>query len=377
MIDSQHSEREVWYNIQSVENIDTPALVVYLDRIEANIRTVIATIGDTARLRPHAKTHKSPAVTRLLLNAGITKFKCATIAEAEMLGAAGAPDVLLAYQPVGPKAVRLVELAQRYPSTQFSCLIDSAKAAEALSIVLTQHDIELPVFIDLNAGMNRTGINPDQNAVALFEQVAKMKALKPVGLHAYDGHIVDHDLAVRVEKVQQAFAPVMQLKKSLREKGFPNITIVAGGSPTFPVHAKNGEVECSPGTFVYWDAGYQQAYPEQGFQPAALLLSRVISLPGNSLVCTDLGHKSVAAENPLPRRVHFLNADDVEFVGQSEEHLLLRNRGSRSLNIGDVLYGLPVHVCPTCALYERAFVVQGEKLIGEWKTVARDRKINV
>jgi D-threonine aldolase len=167
------------------------------------------------------------------------------------------------------------------------------------------------------------------------------------------------------------------MKEALQQKGFKDINVVVGGSPTFPIHAQRHEVECSPGTFVYWDYGYQQAFPEQPFQPAALVISRIISLPGGGLLCTDLGHKSVAAENPLQRRVRFVNAMDLEFVSQSEEHLVLKNSGPHSFSIGDILYGIPVHVCPTCALYERAYVVENGHLMGEWKTAARDRKITL
>src|ERR1700743_1648755 len=104
-----------WYSISNVDILDTPALVVYPDRVKQNIETAIGMIDDVARLRPHVKTHKSAEVTNLMLDAGITKFKCATIAEAEMLGMCGAPDVLLAYQPIGPKLQRFVQVALKYP----------------------------------------------------------------------------------------------------------------------------------------------------------------------------------------------------------------------------------------------------------------------
>src|SRR5580700_12067983 len=108
-----------WYEIENMDELDTPALVVYPERVKQNIARAIGMVGDAARLRPHVKTHKSPAVTRLMMDAGIRRFKCATIAEAEMLAVEGAPDVLLAYQPVGPKVDRLVKLIRRYPGTKF------------------------------------------------------------------------------------------------------------------------------------------------------------------------------------------------------------------------------------------------------------------
>src|SRR5580692_371114 len=120
-----------WYEIDNIDELDTPALVVYPERVGQNIARAVAMVGDAGRLRPHVKTHKSPAVTRLMLDAGIRRFKCATIAEAEMLAVAGAPDVLLAYQPVGPKVGRLLNLIEKFPATSFACLIDHPDAAVA------------------------------------------------------------------------------------------------------------------------------------------------------------------------------------------------------------------------------------------------------
>src|SRR5580692_5334007 len=108
-----------WYEIENIDELDTPALVVYPERVRQNIARAVGMVGDAGRLRPHVKTHKSPEVTQLMLDAGIQRFKCATIAEAEMLAVAGAPDVLLAYQPVGPKVGRLLQLIRQYPSTTF------------------------------------------------------------------------------------------------------------------------------------------------------------------------------------------------------------------------------------------------------------------
>jgi D-serine deaminase-like pyridoxal phosphate-dependent protein len=117
--------------------------------------------------------------------------------------------------------------------------------------------------------------------------------------------------------------------------------------------------------------------PEQDFIPAAVLLTRVISLPDDGLITTDLGHKSVAAENEISRRVFFTDDPSLKAISQSEEHLVLKNEGTRSYAVGDILYGLPYHICPTVALYERMLTVEHGKQIGEWLTIARDRKISV
>ncbi len=367
---------EEWYRVKNIDEIDSPALVVYPDRVKENIALIKLMIGDADRLRPHVKTHKSSDVTLLMLEAGISKFKCATIAEAEMLATVNAPDVLLAYQPVGPKIQRFISLIKQYPATKFSCLIDNKNAAQRIADGASEAGIIIPVFIDLNVGMNRTGTLPG-NAVDLYSFCLQLKGVEPIGLHAYDGHIVDEDLAIRTKKCDEAFALVENIKNELLQKGYEDPVIVAGGSPSFPVHARRENVECSPGTFVYWDAGYVKKYKEQPFLPAALVITRIISLPDETTLCTDLGHKSIAAENVLANRVQFLNAPELEFIGHSEEHLVLKTDKGHTYKIGDVLYGMPVHVCPTCALYERAFTVEGGVVSGEWKITARDRKIGL
>ena len=364
-----------WYRINNINEIDSPALVIYLDRVKENIVLLKSMIDDVQRLRPHVKTHKAKEAALLLMDAGINKFKCATIAEAEMLGEIKAPDVLLAYQPVGPKIERLISLIKRYPATKFFGLIDNIISAQAIAKKASDSSLSIPVYIDLNVGMNRTGISPDQKAVELYIQGSQIKGIMPVGLHVYDGHITDTEFDLREKKCNEAFASVEWVKKELVKKGFAEPVIVAGGSPSFPVHAKREKVECSPGTFIYWDAGYWEKYKEQPFLPAALVISRIISLPNETTICTDLGHKAVASENPLSNRVYFINAPEFVFIAQSEEHLIVQVNKNHHHKTAEVLYGLPVHICPTSALYERALIVEDGKVTGEWKIIARDRKI--
>jgi D-threonine aldolase len=366
-----------WYQISNIDELDSPALVVYPDRVKANIQTAVSMIDDVKRLRPHIKTSKCRETIQLMMAAGIQKFKCATIAEAETLGICQAPDVLLAYQPNGPKLQRFVAVIKKYPATKYACLTDNTAAAQQMAAAFEQQGLSVPVYIDLNVGMNRTGIAPGAGALALYEACAGMKGIVPAGIHAYDGHIRDVDFAARTKNCDLSFAAAAGFQKSIIDKGYPKPIIVMGGSPSFSVHCKKAEIECSPGTFIYWDKGYSDLCPEQGFLTAALVISRVISLPGTHTICTDLGHKSIAAENELVRRVYFLNAPDLKPIGQSEEHLVLEAGAHHAYKTGDVLYGLPIHICPTVALYERAITIENGVVSGEWTTVARDRVISV
>ncbi|AMR33292.1 threonine aldolase [Mucilaginibacter sp. PAMC 26640] len=367
----------MWYTIADTDELDTPALVVYPDRIKFNIDMVKSMIDDVDRLRPHVKTHKSPQVTKLMLQAGITKYKCATIAEGEMLAMCKAPDVLLAYQPSGPKLNRFIELIKKYPETTFSCVVDNVITAELIDSAARLNGLIVRVFIDLNVGMNRTGIVPGRDALALYVSCTKLPGIKVIGLHAYDGHIHDADIQVRMKKADDAMQAVYHLARLIEEAGLPLPVIIAGGSPTYPILAGNKRLECSPGTFAYWDRGYQMAFDEQPFLPAALIIARVISLPDTGKICIDVGHKSVSAENELAKRIYFLNAPDLVFTSQSEEHLVADAGENHTFKIGDILYGLPYHICPTIALYERALVIEEQHVKGEWLNTARDRKITI
>ena len=364
-----------WFTINDTGSLDSPALVIYPERVKANIQLAISMVGDILRLRPHIKTNKSSAAIKLMIAAGIHKFKCATIAEAELLGICGARDVLLAYQPSGPKLQRFIKVIQQYPSTEYSCITDSMSATKEQSKEFAAAGLKIPVYIDLNVGMNRTGICPDDGAIKLYSFLSTAPGISAAGLHAYDGHIRDLDMKIRTKNCDESFKLVQDLKQKLESAGFEVPFIIAGGSPTFPIHARRNGIECSPGTFIYWDKGYLTSCPEQNFLPAAVLITRIISIPVPGKVCTDLGHKSVAAENEISRRVSFLNAEDIQPVSQSEEHLVADVPSDHSYKVGDVLYGLPIHVCPTVALYERSITIENGQITGEWKHEARDRRI--
>ena len=366
-----------WYWIQSVNQLDTPALVIYPDRVRQNIALLKSMIGDVSRLRPHVKTNKSREACQLMLDAGIRKFKCATIAEAELLARINAPDVLLAYQPNTAKIHRLLSLIKTYPATQFSCLVDNTVTARQLSEQAVADGLIVPMYVDLNVGMNRTGIAPGGAVLTLYTELDQLAGVRPVGLHAYDGHLRNLDMTVRTAQCDAAFWPVQLLHDTLLARGLGSPIMVMGGSPTFPIHAKRPGVECSPGTFIYWDNGYQTGLPEQPFQPAALVVGRVISLPDSTKLCIDIGHKSVAAEGELSGRISFLNAPELVPIGQSEEHLVVEAGSGHSYAVGDVLYGLPNHICPTVALYERAYTLENGAVSGEWLTIGRDRVLSV
>lgn len=360
--------------IAGIETAASPALLVFPDRVGRNIDRMVSMVGGrTDRLRPHLKTNKMVEVTRMLLHAGIRKFKCATVAEMEMAIGAGAEDVLLAYQPVGPAVAQLRSLVERFPGTRISVLVDCPEAMQGMAKAFASSERPLSVYVDIDCGMHRTGVAPGPAARDLVRDLQASPTLAFAGLHVYDGHIRDADLEARRAAVERAFENVLAFVDASGSVGESEVSIIAGGTPTYPVHATNERVECSPGTCVFWDRGYACGLPDMEFEWAAWLLTRVVSRPGDDLLCLDLGHKAVAAENPIEKRVWFPALPDAEFVSQSEEHLVVRTAESAEWPVGSPLLGVPWHVCPTVALYDRVLVVRDGGLVGTWDIPARNR----
>jgi len=373
---TQPKIRVDWYTVTNVDQVPSPALLVYPDRVEQNIRRMIEIAGGVARLRPHMKTNKLPEVVRMQIDQGITRFKCATIAEAEVAAMCAAPDVLLAYQPVGPNVQRLVQLVKKYPATKFSALVDDEGAIVALSKAASAAGVTLDFYLDLDCGMHRTGVAPGPRAVELYRLLSSSPGLRAAGLHVYDGHIRDSEIAARTASCDAAFAQLTALRDQLVSAGLSVPAIVAGGTPTFPIHARRPGVQCSPGTSVFWDLGYETLLPDLDFTSAVLVLTRVISKPSAKILCLDLGHKAIASESPHPR-VELLGLSDARAIGHSEEHLTIETDRADEFPVGTPLYGIPWHICPTVALHQEAVVIRNGRAEERWQVVGRARTITV
>jgi D-threonine aldolase len=367
------------YAVQDTASVFSPALVFYKDLIRRNIAEAVRIAGEPARLRPHVKTHKTPEIVRLCLEAGITKHKCATLAEAEMLAACGAPDVFLAYPLVGPNCGRFARLARAYPATRFAVTCDHAASAEALSRAVTGEGQTVDVLLELDVGHHRTGLAAGPAAVAVYEQLGRLPGLRPGGIHAYDGHNNQESFGERQAAVRGLLDPVLGLRRKLEEKGLPVPRLVAGGTPTFPVYAglDIAGLECSPGTLILHDHGYGTRFPDlAGFTPAALILTRVVSRPTPSRVTFDVGTKAVASDPPAGKRLALIDVPDYEPVIHNEEHFTVETSAAERFAPGTEVFAMPTHVCPSVALYRRAHVVEGGRLTGTWEIVGRDRILN-
>lgn len=364
-----------WYQIDNEAEVASPALLIYPERIDENLGRMVVAAGGVHRLRPHVKTHKLAEVLDLSFRHGITRYKAATIAEAELVAAAGG-DVLLAHPAVGPAATRLATVAQRYPQAVVRAVADSVVGLADLSRAACQAGIRLDTLLDLNVGMDRTGVIPGPAAVRLAAEIAEAPGLTFGGLHAYDGHLHEPDHALLVRQVEAAFTPVWQLRADLQTAGLPVPRVVAGGTPTAFILAQQPDVEVSPGTTVLWDCGQPIVSPDLDYLHAAVLLTRVISKPTPTRLCLDLGHKAIASEMPHPRLLIF-GLEEATFPLHNEEHLVVETPQADQIPVGTVLYCLPRHVCPTVALHEEAVVVRDGRADERWQVVARKRRITI
>jgi len=362
----------MWFRPENESSIATPCILLYPDRIEENIRRMIHRAGGAGRLRPHVKTHKIAEVIALQLNAGIERYKCATLSEVAIVADAGGTDILLAYPLLGPGIKMWFDLMNRFPESSLSVTVDSEAALEQLEVFASEKEEVVDVFVDIDNGMHRTGIEVHR-AQPLITSIVKSPNLNFRGLHIYDGHIHEEDPSERKIHCDRDFESVSALVNQLEQQGIEVEEMACGGTPTFPIHALHPGRTLCPGTPLLWDAGYERAIPDLDFLPAAVVAGRVISKPMGQ-ICLDLGYKSIASEMAHPR-LHFLEHEMNELANHSEEHLVYKSSEAKQLRVGDIVYALPSHICPTMALHEQVYVVREQVVKETWKVVARKRTI--
>lgn len=364
-----------------LDELPSPALLFRQSIVDQNLDRMVTIAGEAKRLRPHVKTHKCPNIIARHITRAITKFKCATIAEAEMVARNGASSVLLAKQAVGPDIARLSQLVQTYPETEFLSIVDNPATLKETAGHFHQSGRSIALLVDIDCGMGRSGIRPGNELVSLYHLLASTPGIEPGGFHVYDGHLHDPDLAIRQQGCQAAIKPVLELRTQLEADGLSVPRIIAGGSPTFAVHAQNQDIadiaELSPGTTVLWDKGYGKSFPDLPFEPAAFVMTRVISCLSPERICVDLGHKAISADKPQPR-VYFPRIPDAVMETHSEEHLVIKSSGCQEFRPGDRLIGIPRHICPTVSLYDHASILSDDdEIIGRWPIEARARRLSI
>lgn len=357
-----------------VEALDTPALIVDLERLEGNIARWAAFARQAGvRLRPHGKTHKCVEIARRQLDAGAVGVTLAKIGEAEVMASSGVQDIFLAYEVIGgPKLARLQALAR---TARIRVGVDSVDGADALDGAAREAGLTLDVLVEVDTGLGRCGVAPGPALQALATHVARLRGLRMVGIFTYRGYRPDLEAAGREEgeiMVREA--------DRLRRGGIDIEEISVGSTPTGRSAGRvSGVTEIRPGTYVFNDAMQVRWGSATADECALTVLARVISRPSKDVAILDAGSKVLTAEHgPYSSRGESHGAirgyPDCQIDRLWEEHGRVQlTDDARRLEIGDLVEVIPSHVCPTVNLAEWLVCVKGGHVVDTWAVAARAR----
>ncbi len=365
------------HRVADVENVLTPALVVYPEIVASNIAATLHVLGGNAdRWRAHIKTAKLAYTLRMLLERGVRNFKCATTLELLVACRSGAADVLLAYPVVGANARRAREIADQFRDVRISVL------AENEAQVRQWQGSALGVFLDINPGMNRTGVEQsDENKIVGLARAAGGAGVEFRGLHYYDGQYAAMDERERTAGTHAGYDRLLEVVSGIERSGLSVPEVITAGTPTFPCSIayegfRDGGFlhRVSPGTVVYNDASSLAELPSYGYAPAALVLTRVVSRPHDGIITCDAGHKAVSADAGVPTCL-VAGHPELTPLGPSEEHLPMAVKaGVAGPQVGEALYLIPRHVCPTVNNFDCALLVRDGHIESVETVTARGRE---
>jgi D-serine deaminase-like pyridoxal phosphate-dependent protein len=365
------------YRVSGVEDVLTPALVVYPEFIASNIERTLALLGgDADRWRVHSKTAKLGHTLRMLVERGVRNFKCATTLELLVACQQGAADVLLAYPSIGANALRAREIADQFPEVRISVLAENDER------VRQWRGSRVGILLDINPGMNRTGIEQSHgDKVLALARAVSDAGLEFRGLHYYDGQYGGLEERERTVAAHRGYDSLLKLVGEIEGSGVPVPEVITAGSPTLPCslayEAFRGRAfvhRVSPGTIVYCDATILTQLPsEYGYRPAVLVLARVVSRPRAGIVTCDAGHKAVS-DAGVPTCV-VVGHPELTPLSPSEEHLpMALAEGAAGPQVGEALCLLPRHVCPTVNYFDSALLVRDGQIESVENVSARGRE---
>jgi D-serine deaminase-like pyridoxal phosphate-dependent protein len=365
------------FRVAEAARVLTPALLIDRDRVQHNIATTLDLLGgDANRWRPHVKTAKLGYVMRMLVDAGVRQFKCATSLELSVACQAGADDVLVAYPLIGANAARVRQIAERQQSVGISVLVEHE------SQIAQWQGTSVSLFVDVNPGMNRTGVpEGDTKTILSLAQSIASSGLQFRGLHYYDGHLSKYGIAERSTQAHGGYERLINIVDTLATLGIEVPEVITAGTPAFPCSLSFPRFSnarfihrVSPGTVVYCDATSLAQLPEFAYLPAVVVMTRVVSHPAPGMITCDAGHKTVSADAGVPTCI-VLGHPALGPLAPSEEHLPMRVADGATLpGIGELLYLVPRHVCPSVNNFDDALILSGGNLIAVEPVSARGRE---
>jgi 3-hydroxy-D-aspartate aldolase len=363
----------------SIDQIETPALVVDLDAFDRNVKRMAGFGRESGmRIRPHAKTHKCPSIARRQIAAGAVGQCCQKVGEAEALVRGGVDDVLVTNEVIGAQKLR--RLAALATEATIGLCFDAKEQIEAASRAALEFGVTLDALVEVDVGMQRCGIAPGVPVRELAQRITEAPGLAFRGLQAYHGE-AQHlpTSAEREAAIARAAEAVQATREALDQVGLTCAVVSGAGTGTFRLESATGLWnELQVGSYVFMDTEYARIGAKGGgpfaeFEHSLFVLSTVMSVPSAEYVVVDAGLKSYSCEKGMPWVHH---TDDVSVVGVSDEHGKLRigPKGKR-LRLGDRVMLVPSHCDPTVNLHDWYVGIRNEKVEVLWPISARGASI--
>lgn len=369
----------------AVRDIDTPVLLCDLDALEHNIQKLADHFAQAGkRLRPHTKSHKTPAIANMQMVAGAIGVTCAKLGEAEVMADAGIDDILIANEVIGRRKIeRLMALARR---CDIMVAVDHPDNLEDLEQAAAAAGVQPRVLVEVNIGHNRCGVDADSaDVVELCREAANAKHLRFTGIMGYQGHVVDlEDKKARETGANECLQRLSSCVARVREAGIAVEIVSTSATGDYYISTTYDTVtEVQAGSYALMDAAYGRL--DLGFEHALSVLTTVTSRPAEDQVITDAGLKSVTPEHGMPDvRLPSKEGIDVgwdpkglrflECHALSEEHGRLQTvDGPCHLEVGDLIEFIPGHGCTTMNLHDHIYAVRNGRLEAIWPIAARGK----
>jgi len=356
----------------SLDEVDTPALLIELDAFERNLKVLAQAVeGRGVRVRAHAKTHKCPEIALRQIAAGAVGVCCQKVSEAEAMVDGGVADVLVSNEIVGARKLeRLAALARR---ARIGVCVDDAGNVRALSEAAQRAGATLEIYVEVDIGARRCGVAPGEPALALAREVAARPGLRFAGLQAYHGaaqHL--RTTAERRAAIARAAAAANQTRRLIEAEGLACPTVTGAGSGTFAYEIESGVFdEIQPGSYVFMDADYAKnewAAPLPRFEHALFVLATVMSRPAPDRAVLDAGLKALAVDSGLPL---VWERPALRYVRASDEHGVLEIVAGTPPALGERLLLVPGHCDPTVNLFDWYVCVRSGIVEQVWPITAR------
>lgn len=340
------------------EELETPTLLLDLDAMERNQTRMMQFFQTaSAHLRPHTKTHRTPALAKIQLQAGAQGICCGNLGEAEVMLAAGIRDVLVTKQIVQPQQIaRVAELSR---DSEIVVVADDAQVVQEFARAAQNAGVEIRILVEVDVRLKRAGVPPLGPALYLAQKIASTRGLRFLGLMGYEGSMHNLNADARARECRASLASLIETRDLIERAGIPVHIVSAGASSTFKTAAHiPGVTEIQAGSYLTGDARYLA--PWSDFECALTVLTTVVSRPNSTRVTIDAGQKKLSSDAGLPL---VKNCDGGRLIALNEEHGILEALGgSSSLRVGNPLEIIPAHGGTTINLFDKMYAVRGAQI---------------